>query len=175
MVAIVIGDGGSLNVSTMGESDGTPDVASPGVIARSSSPLIVRVVEPCTALTVAVIVVEPGATPVATLPAIVATPEALDVHVADAVTSSVVASDNVAVAANACVVLGSIAGFAGVTAIDAIAAGVTVNIVVPAIAPSCAVIVTGPPATAAVAVPREPAAFESARSWCSLVSTSRAS
>src|SRR5581483_623071 len=109
----------------------------------------VSTVEPLTDPKVALIVLVPAATPVAS-PAvvIVATEVVPDAHVTWLVTFCVLLSVYVPVAVNCCVVPLAIDGFAGVTAIDCNAAGVTVSTVEPFTAPKVALIVLVPVATA---------------------------
>jgi len=91
------------------------------------------------------IAVFPSATPVANPPlVIVATPVFVELHVAVLVRFCVLPSLYVPVAVYCCVAPTSIEKFAGVTAIDTNTAGVTVNPVVPVIAPETAWIVVFP-------------------------------
>src|SRR5581483_6990544 len=105
----------------------------------------VSTVEPLTDPKVALIVLVPAATPVAS-PAvvIVATEVVPDAHVTWLVTFCVLLSVYVPVAVNCCVVPLAIDGFAGVTAIDCNAAAVTVSTVEPLTEPNVALIVLVP-------------------------------
>jgi hypothetical protein len=112
----------------------------------------VRVVVPETAPRVALIVVEPAATDVASPlePAvllIVATGTDEELHVTNDVIFCVVASEYVPVAVNCFVVPFAMLGLVGVTAIEDSVAFVTVRVVVPETGPRVAVIVVGPTAT----------------------------
>lgn len=130
----------------------------------SAAAVTVSVVVPLVVPCVAVITVVPVATDVARpcepgafeTVAVAAVPE---FHVTSAVRSCVDASVYVPVAVSCFVRPSGMLGFVGVTAIETSVAGVTVSAAVPLIVPSVAVIVVAPTA-AAVARPREPAAFE---------------
>jgi hypothetical protein len=101
-------------------------------------------------LSVAVIGVLPAVSPVARpVLSTLATLPAVEVHVAALLRSCVLLSVKVPVAVNCFVRPAAIDGFAGVTAIDAMTAGVTVADTVLLIEPSVAVIVTVPKATVA--------------------------
>ena len=91
----------------------------------------------------------------------VATVGAEEVQVTDDVRFCVVASVNIPVAINCCVVPRAILGLTGVTPMDTRVAAVTVSVAVPAfpVAGSVAVIVMGPPMANAVASPFKPAAL----------------
>src|SRR6185437_13818669 len=91
----------------------------------------VNVVEPMTALEVALMVLVPlAATTVASPPAvIVATEVVAEFHVTEPVMFETPPSLNVPVAVNCCVNPFAPVGFAGVTAIDCRAAGPAVNVV----------------------------------------------
>jgi len=124
----------------------------------------VSVVFPETSPKVAVIVVEPTATELASPwdpPAllIVATPVADELQVTWVVRSCVVLSLKVPVAVNCRVVPFAMLGFVGVTAIEVRVAAVTVSVVFPETSPKVAVIVMGPPAATDVANPCDPAAL----------------
>jgi hypothetical protein len=118
----------------------------------------VRVVEPMTPPTAAVIAVVPAATPVARPAAeTVAVPAIDEVQVAMAETSFVVPSLKVPLAVNACVAPTAIDGFPGMTAMDVSVAmpAVTVSIVEPLTVPLAAVMVVVPAATAVARPPAE--------------------
>jgi len=123
----------------------------------------VSVVVPETAPRVAVIVLEPTATDVASplKPAallIVATDPFEEPHVTNDVMSCVVVSEKVPVAINCFVNPCAMLGLVGVAVMDTSAALVTLSVVVPAMNPDIAVIVVEPTATD-VARPLEPAAL----------------
>src|SRR5258708_7335702 len=106
----------------------------------NAAALTVRVVEPEMAPDIAVMVVWPVLTLVASplVPAvllIVATAKAFDVHVTVPVMFCVLPSVYDPVAVNCVVVPKAIVGSAGVTVIDSKAAGVTVNVVEPLMDP----------------------------------------
>ena len=114
---------------------------------------------------VAVIVVEPALTDVARpfVPEVllmVATPVFEEFQVTDEETSWVVLSDNVAMAMNCSVVPSTMLGFAGVTVIDVMKAGVTVSVTggLDVMLENVARMVVVPSLTAA-ANPQEPAAL----------------
>ncbi len=134
-----------------------------GVIAMDTSvaAVTVRVVDPETLPDAAVIVVEPGATDVASPwePAalLTAATAVLDeLHATEVVRFCVVPSVYVPVAVNCLVVPLATDGLAGVTATDTSVAGVTVRVVIPDIPPDAADIVVDPAATE-VANPLVPA------------------
>jgi hypothetical protein len=136
-----------------------------GVIAMDTNVagVTVSVVEPAMLPRVAVIVVAPVATDVASPwePAsllIVAAFVFEEFHMTDAVRSCVVWSEKVPVAVNCRLVPFATFGFVGVTATDTNIAGVTVSVVEPEMLPEVAVIEVEPVATA-VASPWEPAAL----------------
>ena len=123
----------------------------PGLMAMETScgPLTVRTVEPATAPSVAVMVAVPTPALVAKpcvprLLLMMATVAALEVQVAEAVRFWVLPSVNVPRAVNGCAVPRGIEGFCGATAIVTKAAGVTVRLAEPEIAPEAAVIVVTP-------------------------------
>jgi hypothetical protein len=125
-----------------------------GVTAIEDSVVFVTfsVVVPETVPRVAVIVVEPSATDVASPlePAvllIVAKDPVEELHVTDSVIFCVVLSEYVPVAVNCFVVPFAMLGLVGVTAIEDSVAFVTVRVVVPETGPRVAVIVVGPTAT----------------------------
>ncbi len=106
----------------------------------------VAVVVPLTPPCVAVIVLWPGVSPVASplLPAallIVATPVLDDAQVTELVRSWVVLSEYVPVATNGCVEPWAMLGLVGVTLIDFSVAALTVSVVAPLTPPWSAVIV----------------------------------
>jgi hypothetical protein len=112
---------------------------------------------------VAVIVVEPAATEVASPlePAallIAATPAVDELQVTAVVRFCVVPSENVPVAVNCRVVPNAMLGLVGVTVMDTSVAEVTVSVVEPDMLPDVAVMVVEP-ATIEVASPWEPAAL----------------
>ncbi len=132
-----------------------------GVTAMETSvaAVTVRVVEPETPPKVAVIVVDPTPTPIASPGlVIVALLTSDDVQLTCVDKSWVVLSVNVPVAVNCCVVPLAMLGFEGVIEIDTSVAGVTVKVVVPEILPEVAVMVVVPTATD-VAFPFDPAAL----------------
>lgn len=126
----------------------------------SVADVTVRFVEPDMLPNVAVITAVPTATEDALplVPATVATDVAEELHVAEAVKSCVVLSENVPVAVNCCVVPRAMLELAGVTAIDTSVAEVTVSVVEPVIPLNAAVMVVVPGDTDA-AFPLEPAAL----------------
>jgi hypothetical protein len=129
-------------------------------IAAVTSSEVVPLTEPF--FTVMVVVPTPAllARPVAALMvATVATPED-QVESGDAVRSWVELSVNVPVAVNCCVKPLAIDGFAGVTAIETRAAGLTASKIEPAVEPEVAVMVKVPvlPFAGLVARPRLPVA-----------------
>src|ERR1700735_1146437 len=122
-------------------------------IDTSVAAVTVRVVEPLIAPETALIVLVPGATPVAIPPVVmVATPVVAELQVTELVRFCVELSENVPVAVNCCFAPALIEGLAGVTAIDTSVAAVTVRVVEPLIAPETALIVLVPVATP-VAIP----------------------
>jgi hypothetical protein len=133
-----------------------------GVIARLTkvAPETVSVVVPDLPPVAAVIVVLPVASVVAKPAAlIVATLVVDDVHVACVVRSCVVLSENVPVAVNCCVVPSAFVGFVGVTAIEDNVAAVMVRVVARLSAPTVAVIVVVPAASAVASPPLAMVAF----------------
>jgi len=126
-------------------------LADCGVIAieTSDAAVMVRTVEPVTDPEVALMVAVPVAMLVARPVLLtVAVEVASELHVAVEVRFCELPSVNVPVAANCCVVPSEIDGLAGVTAIETNAAGVTVNVVLPAIEPEVAMILAEPVPTA---------------------------
>src|SRR5258708_32906349 len=118
-----------------------------------------RVVAPLTVPRVALMLVVPAPTPVATPDAlIVANPRPLDAQVTEAVRSCVLLSVNVPLAVNACVVPSGMEVLTGFTAIESKAAGATVKVVSPLMLPAVAVIVLAPVLTP-IASPCDPAPF----------------
>ena len=97
---------------------------------------------------VAVIVVFPAATPVATFPDMVATPVFDEVQVAEVVRSTVPPPEMLPCAVNVCIWLEEMLGLEGMTVIDCRLATVTVTVVDPLTVPASAVIVAVPVATA---------------------------
>ncbi len=122
-------------------------------IETSAGALTVSIVESDTPPNVAVIVVVPSATDVASpAPLMVAIPADDEVHVAKLVRFCVaVGLDNVPVAVNCCVVPRAMTGLSGVTAIEVTAD--VVSWVCPITLPNAAVIVVVPVAEAAVTSP----------------------
>jgi hypothetical protein len=133
-----------------------------GVTAMETSAGVSTVspVLPVTPPDVAEIVDVPTATVVARPPAaIVAAFTLVDAQVAEAVRSSVEPSVYVPMAVNCCVSPAATTGFAGVTAMETSAAGVTVSVVLPVMLPEVAEMVGVP---AAWVVARPPAAIVAA-------------
>jgi hypothetical protein len=107
--------------------------------------ITVRVVAPASPPADAWIVVCPGPTAVAKPPpVIVATAVADELHAATLVKFWVLLSEYVPVAVNCWVVFSAIEGFAGETLMDCSVGPVTMSELLPATAPSCAVIVVEP-------------------------------
>src|SRR5438309_2553872 len=114
-------------------------------IDTNAAAVTVRTLEPVTVPEVALIVVVP-------IPVLVARPALstvavevmADDHATVALRSWVLPSVNVPVAVNCCFVPSAIEGLAGITAIDASTAAVTVNVVVPVTEPEVALIFATP-------------------------------
>ena len=117
-------------------------------------PVTVKAVEPEMPPDVAVIVVVPAATDVASpVVAIVATPTFDELQTADAVKFCVVLSDKVPVALNCWVVPWAILGFAGVTAMESSVKDVTVRVVDAGLAPDIVAVIVVVPTARGVARP----------------------
>src|ERR1700735_2504679 len=144
----------------------TEGFAGVTAIDTSVAAVTVRVVEPLIAPETALIVLVPGATPVAIPPVVmVATPVVAELQVTELVRFCVELSENVPVAVNCCFAPALIEGLAGVTAIDTSVAAVTVRVVEPLTAPDAALIVLLPVATP---VANPPAAIVATEVVCEL-------
>jgi hypothetical protein len=119
--------------------------AGVGAMETSVGGVTVNTVEPVIEPLAAEIVEVPAATPVASPPVlIVATPVVPETHVTLPVMFAVLLSVKVPVAVNCWVAAFAIVGFAGVTAMETRAAGVTFSVAVPLMIPDAAVIVEEP-------------------------------
>ncbi len=128
-------------------------IAGVTVIETSAAGVTVRVVDPLMVPAVAVIVVCPSDTlaacPMAGAVALTAAIPGVDeFHDTEVVTSRVLPSLYVAVAANCWLVPRAMEAFAGVTAMESMVAGVTVRLLEPLMDPELAVIVAFPTAVA---------------------------
>lgn len=146
----------------------TSMVGEAGVTAMDTSDFTVSVAVPETPR-VAVMTVEPPERDEAVPPALIAAIPVLDdSHVTSWVTSRVVLFDSVPVAANCCVAPTTMAGFAGVTAMDVTVA--VVSLVEPEIPAKDALMMLSPAAAPAVAFPSAPivaiCAFDELQTVC---------